>query len=202
MSEQTVYIRGPQVSLRPIEPGDTERYYRWMNDRDVTQWLGFNLPIPIEAERAWVDRYAKERPTDNHVLAVILNDTGDHIGTVGLHGIHWIDRVAETGWMIGAKEHWRKGCGSEMVMLILRYAFATLNLRKVVSSALATNVGSNRIHERCGYRLIGQRRAHVYRNGVYVDMNLYELFAEDFDRAWCEYMMPDHAHCIDDEPAA
>lgn len=191
---RTQFIVGKRLYLRPVEEGDLDRYYRWMNDRDVTRTILRHLPMPRGAQEAWVKQRSTEPPTTDFVFAVVLREGDEHIGTVGIHRVDWIDRTASMGWVIGAKEYWRRGYGFEAVMLALHYAFTGLNLRKVTSATLAMNIASNRIHEKCGYREVGRRREQFFRDGAYYDEILFELFAEDFARVWEEqkaYVMPD-----------
>ncbi|MBI4433630.1 GNAT family N-acetyltransferase [Candidatus Uhrbacteria bacterium] len=182
---QPEFRSGARLALRPLDPRtDTERCYAWMNDPEVTRWLLRHTPIPFPAQQTWITEITKERPHTDFVFAVVLREDGTHIGNVGLHRIEYVDRTGSTGWVIGSKEHWKRGYGFEAVMLLLRYAFTGLNLRKVTSATVAPNLGSNRIHEKCGYTETGRRRAQFFRDGAYYDEVLWELFAEDHARTW------------------
>lgn len=187
MSEHTIVkcIEGKQLYLRPVDPRtDAERYYRWMNDPEVTRWLLHQPPMPYPAEIAYLEHATKERPTTDYVFAIVLAADDAHIGSVGIHRIDWISRTGGTGLMIGAREHWRKGYGFAAKMLALRFAFQTLGLRKVISGAIAGNTASRGNLEKQGYREIGRRRAHIFRHGTFHDEILFELFAEEFAAVW------------------
>ncbi|MDO8463429.1 MAG: GNAT family N-acetyltransferase [bacterium] len=185
MAEQHVqFLMSKRLYLRPVEIEDLDRYYRWMNDRAVTRTLLRHTPLPRGAEEAWIRACTMERPSTDFVFAVVLAETREHIGTVGLHEINWIDRTGTTGWFIGEKEHWGKGYATEAVLLMLHYAFTGLNLRKITSQTIASNIASNRVHEKCGYRECGRSHAQVFRDGQYVDELLFELFAEEFAAVW------------------
>lgn len=178
------FLTGQKVYLRPSHVGDAERYYRWLNDREVTHWLLRQTPITLAEEEAWLRRTTEQTDprTDFH-FAMALNDGDRHIGAVGLHRVSWIDRTASTGWLIGEKTEWKKGYGFEAVALVLQFAFGSLGLRKVTSATIAPNVGSIRIHEKCGYQRVGLRRKHFFRDGAFHDEILWELFAEEFTAA-------------------
>jgi len=176
------FLQGKRLHLRPSHVGDAERYYRWLNDREVTRWLLRQTPITLAEEEAWLKRITEQDSREDFHFAITLADGDRHIGAVGLHRVSWIDRTASTGWLIGEKDEWKKGYGFEAVALMLGYAFTGLGLRKVISTTLAPNVGSNRIHEKCGYQKVGTRRQHFFRDGAYHDEILWELFAEEFAR--------------------
>jgi len=78
-------------------------------------------------------------------------------------------RVATTGAVIGEKDCWNKGYGTDAKMALLEYAFNTLNLRKIMSSVIAFNGRSKRYSEKCGYRVEGRIRAWHFKNGRYWD---------------------------------
>ena len=190
MSETNVVrcIEGRNLYLRPIDPRtDAERYYRWMNDPEVTRWLLHPLPMPYSAEVRYLESVTSERPTTDYVFAIVLHENDEHIGSVGIHRIDWISRTGSNGIMIGAPQHWRKGYGFTAKMLILRFAFQTLGLRKVASSVLAGNIASRQNLLKQGYREIGRRRAQFLRDGVFHDEILMELFAEEFANVWERY---------------
>lgn len=187
MTEHAQFLIGRQVYLRPVEPDDLERYYRWMNDREVTRWTTNVVPIPLPAERQWIEDATKSRPTTKHVFSIVLTKEDLHIGVTGIHAIDWVSRVGTTGIVIGDRSCWRRGYGFEAKMLVLRYAFATLNLRKLLAAAMEGNAASQRNLRKQGYREVGRFTANAYRDGAYYDEILFELFAGDFAKVWEEH---------------
>ncbi|MDO8425834.1 MAG: GNAT family N-acetyltransferase [bacterium] len=178
------FLIGQRLYLRPIEQNDIDRCYVWMNDRAVTRTLLRHIPIPHGAQNEWIQSHIAKRPTTGFTFAIVLNSSNEHIGNCGIEGIDWIDRTGTTGWVIGAKECWGQGYATEAVMLLLHYGFTGLNLRKITSAIIADNIASNRVHEKCGYREAGRYRKQFFRDGVYIDEILFELFAEDFMQVW------------------
>jgi RimJ/RimL family protein N-acetyltransferase len=51
-------LEGKLVRLRPLEPGDLERAYAWMNDPEVTYSLGRRYPISHAEEERWLGEAA------------------------------------------------------------------------------------------------------------------------------------------------
>ncbi len=83
--------------------------------------------------------------------------------------------------------HQGQGYGTEAKMLLLDYAFNTLNLRKVCSTVLAFNGRSQRYNEKCGYVVEGVQKAQVFRDGSYHDLILMAVFRDDWLPVWREY---------------
>src|SRR6266566_1339115 len=94
---------------------------------------------------------------------------GVHVGNCGLHEIDPVDRHATLGIVIGRKDQWGQGLGTETVTLLCRHAFATLNLHKVCLSCYATNERGLRLYARAGFTVEGRRREQVFIDGRWVD---------------------------------
>lgn len=179
--ERVVFLRGENVVLRPLGKSDLPRLLRWINDPEVRHFLEAYLPMSEKDEEDWLENLGKRKP--NEILLAIETVDGVHIGNIGLHRIHWRDRTATTGAMIGEKEYWGKGLGTEAKMLLLDYAFNTLNLRKICSQVLAFNKRSAAYSKKCGYVEEGVFREHIFRNGEYHDLINLAVFREGFEQA-------------------
>ena len=101
-------IQGETVRLRAIERDDIPRFLRWMNDREVTQYLLINSPLSKAMEEKWFDRQVDIPIHQGQVLAieVMAGDIWVHIGNTGLHDVDPVSRNAEFGIVIGEKEYW------------------------------------------------------------------------------------------------
>jgi RimJ/RimL family protein N-acetyltransferase len=157
-----------------------------MNNVDVTQYLTRRFPLYPGEEREWLENVHKNVHTDQ-VFGIALVSSGQLIGTMGLHRIDWINRVATTGAWIAAPEHRGKGYGTQAKMLLLDYAFNTLMLRKIRSNVLATNKQSLRYNEKCGYKVEGTLKKQVAVYGDFVDEVCMSVFSEDFAPLWKDY---------------
>jgi RimJ/RimL family protein N-acetyltransferase len=180
-----VFLQGPRLYLRPMEERDLETFRRWINSAEIRQYLKIFLPITEKGEREFFDRISQD--PNLVLLAIVLND-GTLIGDLGLHNIHWNDGTAMTGTVIGEPDYQNKGYGTEAKMLLLNYAFNTLNLRKIYSSAIGNNPRSEHYNKKCGYKEEGRRIRQFYRNGEYYDEILLGVFKEDWQTLWEQFM--------------
>lgn len=181
---QTVFLRGKKTILRPLSESEVPLYARWINDPDVRQYLKANTPITEVAERKWVEKSGDSRDA---VILVICTASGKPIGVMGIHRIDWVAGVATTGAFIGEKEYWGKGYGGDAKMALLDYAFNALNLRKMCSHVYDFNGRSLAYSKRCGYKVEGTLRKHVFRNGAYRDVVQMAVFKEDWLPLWEKY---------------
>ena len=178
-----VFLDGWRLYLRPPCKDDLPYLTRWINDEEVWQFLKLSLPMSESAETAWLEGLDKRKDTDI-ILVIVDKKTGKPIGSMGIHRINWKDRRAATGALIGDKRYWGKGYGTEAKMLLLNYAFNTLNLRKVCSAALAFNERSVAYSKKCGYREEGVLKEHLFKKGRYWDEVLLAVFREDWLPLW------------------
>ncbi len=151
-------------------------FIRWLADPDVIRFLGMTHPLSLAQEKEWFDRTA--RSEKDITWAMMLGDR--LIGITGIHDIHWKNRRAITGSLIGETDEWRKGYASEAHRLRTRYGFMELNLEKLVSGAFIDNIGSIRALEKSGYRQCGLSRRHEFRHGRWYDFWHGEVLREEW----------------------
>jgi RimJ/RimL family protein N-acetyltransferase len=175
-------IYGEGLRLRAIDQADLELFVRWLNDPEVTAGLARHLPLSMQEEVHWfnklMDRPAEERP----LTIEILQEGGSWlpIGDLGLFNIDWRSRSAELGIVIGEKNYWDKGYGSEALRVLLEHAYHTLNLNRVYLRVFDYNKRAIRAYEKLGFVLEGRMRQAEFYNGVYVDV----LFMSILQSEW------------------
>lgn len=180
---RVVFIDGKRLYLRPPQKSDLPLFVRWFNDPEVTVFLKRRYPMTESGEEKWFEGLA-ERKNDIVLTVVLKGRTPAQdrpIGNIGIHGIERENGVATTGAVIGEKDCWSKGYGTEAKMLLLEYAFNTLNLRKIYSRVLAINPRSRAYSEKCGYVLEATLPKSHFRQGRYVDEHVLAVYAD----VWC-----------------
>ena len=177
---RTVFLRGKKIILRPYDKvRDLSLFTRWINDPYIRQFITINMPITIQEEERAME---KKEGDVNDVFLVIETLKGKTIGTMGLHKIHWVDRTATTGAIIGEKAYLGRGYGTDAKITLLDYAFNTLNLRKVCSAVIAFNKRSYAYLLKTGYTVEGVRKKQHYRHGRYHDEILLAITKTAFNR--------------------
>lgn len=171
-----VFLRGRRTILRPPTKADAAIMTRWINDPDVRQFVTTSYPISEETEATYL---ADVNKPDKNVFLVIEVD-GRPIGTMGLHSINLIDRTCTTGAIIGEKDCWGKGYGTDAKMALLEYAFDSLGLRKIHSSVIAYNARSLAYSLKCGYVEEGRRRQRFFKKGRHYDEILLGILRKEW----------------------
>lgn len=185
-SLRIVFRMGKRVYLRPILKEDVPLLTIWINDPEVHQFLKVNAPMSPEDELRWVESHSERKSTDIS-FGIVLVDTNELIGVMSLHKINHQHGTATTGSFIGRKDLWSKGYGTEAKMLVLEFAFNTLNLRKISSIVYDFNGRSKRCLEKCGYVVEGRKKEQQFRNGRYCDEFILAVFRDKFLPLWEKY---------------
>jgi RimJ/RimL family protein N-acetyltransferase len=170
------------VYLREIARADIPLISIWRRDREVADLLGGTFRYTNEeVDGDWFEAYMRSR--DRNVrLGVVLESTRELVGVAYILSIDWVNRSAEYGSFIGAKEHWGKGCGTAAEMLTLRHAFQDLNLHRMFATALAHNERALHMHEKNGFVREGVMKGAAFKNGEYRDVVMLGMTREDFLR--------------------
>ncbi len=180
---ECVFLDGKHVYLRPLELEDAKgNYKQWFNDFDVCRGNShFRFPLSQLSIEAYIEQAMKK--ADTVVLAIVEKGSNQHIGNVALQKIDYIVRQAEFAIVIGQKEAWGKGYGLEAMNLIINHGFNELNLRRIYCGTFEDNFGMQRIAEKLGFKKEGVRKQAAFKSGRYVDVFLYGLLRDRFERS-------------------
>ena len=170
-------ILGRRIRLRAIERSDIPTFVRWLNDPEVVENLLLYLPISQAQEEQWFENYLKD--TDRHIFGIETLD-GKLIGNVALESINWKDRCAELGIVIGEKDQWDKGYGTEAVCTLLGFAFREMNLHRVFLRVFDDNTRAIHCYEKCGFQHEGRLREAEFSSGRYRDELLMGILRSEF----------------------
>jgi RimJ/RimL family protein N-acetyltransferase len=173
------------MRLRELRRDDLPALNQWRNDRDIVDGLGAHFAfIGPDVDAAWFAAYLNAR--DKNVRLAILDDDENLIGCSYLLDISWVHRSAEFAIMIGAKDRWKRGIGSQAARATLNHAFADLQLQRVWLHVNRDNERARRMYERVGFRHEGTLRSAVFKNGRYVDVDVMAILASDEPRLTAE----------------
>jgi diamine N-acetyltransferase len=170
-------ILGRRIQLRAIERSDIPTFLRWLNDPEVIKNLLLYLPLSQAQEEQWFEDYLCD--TSRHIFGIEKED-GKLIGNVALEGINWKDRHAELGIVIGEKDCWDKGYGTDAVHALLGFAFREMNLHRVFLRVFEDNVRAIRCYEKCGFQHEGRLREAEFSAGCYRDELLMGVLRSEF----------------------
>ena len=174
-----IFLSGDRAALRPLTPEDAAILAPWVLDDEVTHFM-FTGQRPVTVEQLREDIRREASNLVNAVFLVLDWATGRPLGYAGLYDIHPTARKAEFRSLVGAKEFWNKGYGTEVTELLTFYGFDRLNLNKVWLGVIEENVGAVRAYRKAGFRDEGRLRQELYRNSRYYDALRMSILREEY----------------------
>ena len=174
-------LEGRLVKLRSQEVSDAERMHRWINDREVTATLGNRYLWSLAAEEEFLRNRVSKAPTFENQSFAIETTEGRHIGSIGLHRIAPENRNGELGIMIGEKDCWSQGYGTDAIITLLRFAFGEMNLHRVELHVYADNARGIACYRKCGFVEEVRQRQFRYRAGRWIDGLVMGVLKREFE---------------------
>ncbi len=172
-------IEGEKVRIRAIEKSDIAEIMKWINDPEVKSNLLMRYPVSQYQEERWIETALGTDNQRNKTFALETKD-GVYLGGIGLHKIDWENSNAEVGIVIGKKEYWNKGYGTDAMMAILDFGFNQMNLHRIYLRVFEFNQRGIRSYEKCGFKKEGILRHDRYREGRYYDTIMMGILKEEF----------------------
>ena len=171
---------GKKCYLSPCSVEDASKWTEWDNDLEVAIPLGDEVYCPTseEKQKQILEDIIKKQ---SHIFNIVSLDNDELIGRCMFFALSQIDRCAMLGIVIGEKEYWDKGIGTEAAGLLLDYGFNILNLNSVMLGVFEFNKRAIRSYEKLGFKRIGNRRQGRIIAGKKYDVVLMDILAEEFE---------------------
>ena len=166
---------GEKIRLVPLDRDKhLNNALKWFNDPEVTQWLETgDWPLTRGAEEEFFR--ASERKDKATVQFAVESSQGEHVGFSGLRSIDWQSQVAVSGSVIGRKDLWGRGLGTDAANVRNRYAFEVLGLRLLIATVIADNGASLKMLTKAGYTQVGLVPERYWKRGAYRDQAILVL---------------------------
>ncbi len=161
-------LKGKLIWLAAVEPKEmAEAVVLWNRDSEY-QRLGRIEPAnqySVKKMTGWAEVDQENDPPKGYVFVIRVLENDRLIGICSLGGEVFPHGEGFVGLGIGEREQWSKGYGTDAMMVILRYAFQELNLRRVALSVSAYNPRAIRSYEKVGFVHEGRMRQFFLRDG-------------------------------------
>lgn len=162
---------------------DAKELHKYVNDWEVRQYLNMFYPISeVEEEEFVRNSWEKKKSGTDFIFAIDDKESGQLIGTIGLHKIDWKNRNAELGIAIWKKDYWGKGYGADAIKTLLKYAFHELNLHKVYLRVHDFNKRAIRYYKKVDSKKEGILREIFWRNGKWHNTILMGILQGEFEQ--------------------
>lgn len=173
-------LEGKLIRLRARQEADEPLFYEWINDPEVTEHLQARYPFSHAQEREFVERTSTPGYSSAQFSVETLAEAR-LIGSVGLNCPWPESRTAILGIMIGDKDFWDRGYGTDTMRTVCRFGLEEMNLHRIELEVYAANARARRVYERVGFKVEGVKREQRYAYGRYVDVVHMGILASEFN---------------------
>jgi len=150
-----------KVRLREKKMGDVRNDYKWQSDSELAKLDAaptLNLSFSV-----YLLDYATEihRPKFNKYPLAVETLECRHIGNCTCYDIDEKKGEAQFGIMIGDRDYWDMGYGTDAVTTMTDHAFQTTSLHRLYLKTLDWNLRAQKCFTKCGFTPCGE----MNRNG-------------------------------------
>lgn len=158
--------KGRLVTLRGHVPGNRESFQRWYADPEIAGLLRHDLePLTSWQSRGYFDSFILPSSARGTCFAIHERKSKRLIGTTALtdrvssgDGVSALFRI-----VIGEKDVWGKGYGTEATRLVVEEAFDAMGLSAVRLEVFRHNTRAIAAYKRVGFEVTGEHTEWVAR---------------------------------------
>ena len=182
---QTQLFEARDIRFGPIDHDlHPEIESKWTHDSEFMRLMELKPARPLTPAmvRKEYESIEKQMDEDKNIIYFTVRARPDD-RLIGKAVIEWIDWSNGNGWLrlgIGAPQDRRKGYGTQVLGLLLRYAFAEINLYRVTALVPEYNQGARRLFEKFGFVEEVRRRKALNRDGEFWDLIAYGLLVSEW----------------------
>ena len=168
---------GNKTVLRTKSMDDAEADYSWRIDPELA---GLDATRPVTLSFSEYLRYHRDDvayPSPWSVRMAIDTDDGRHIGNCMYYDINTEKLQCELGIMIGDRNYWSQGYGTDVVKTALTHIFTTTELHRVYLHTLSTNLRAQKSFIKSGFKPLREVRRDGY------EFMLMEIWRKEWEAA-------------------
>ncbi|MDO9633547.1 MAG: GNAT family protein [Paludibacter sp.] len=172
------FLIGKRVYLRALEKEDLICIQKWSNDPEIRKLTG----EVVSMSQADANKFLERVYSDNtrEWFAIIVKENDRVIGETGLLRMFPAWRTTDISIIIGEKDAWEKGYGTEAILLLLDYAFRCLNFHRVAIGVVGFNKRAISFWKKIGFKKEGVQRDGYYYNHKYFDFVMMSILEDEF----------------------
>ncbi len=170
---------GERVELREHTLANRDAFIAWYGDPDIARLLRHDLkPLSSRQASSYFSNIILPLSDRGHCWAVHRRDTGQLIGTAAVTNVSTRARTCLFRIVLGEKDVWGKGLGTEATRLVAAEVFTTLPVDRIKLEVFAHNQRARRAYEHVGFRQYDQYQETVRGSNTVIDVVAMELTHE------------------------
>jgi RimJ/RimL family protein N-acetyltransferase len=176
-------LTGKFVHLSAFDPQEMSKALpRWNLNSEYQRLLNSSARpmFSPKAEFQWMEEEVGELSPASYFFSIRTLAEDKLIGELDLDVVNWSGRDGFVGLGIGETEYWSKGYGTDVMNILLRFAFTEVNLQRVTLTVFEYNPRAIRSYEKAGFRHEGRVRKVVNKEGQRWDVLYMGILREEW----------------------
>ena len=171
---------GNLIRIREKKLEDAVSDYAWCCDPELSR-LDAARPLAMSLS-GYISEYSAELryPSLTRRRFAVETMDGKHIGNCSYYNIDLKRREAEVGIMIGDRDYWSKGYGTDTINTLISYVFDKTNFNKLYLKTLDWNFRAQQCFRKCGFTQYNR----IHRDGH--DFVLMEISRDGWQKMMAE----------------
>lgn len=168
-------LRNDFVTLRALEPEDLDFLYHTENNPEFWEVSNTLVPYSKHVLKQYLANAHQDIYEAKQLRMVILDtETNQKIGLIDLFDFNPQHRRAGIGILI-LSNYQQRGYATQVLNILINYAFSTLNLHQLYANIPADNHNSVQLFKKLDFKQTGVRKDWVFVDKTFKDVFLYQL---------------------------
>jgi RimJ/RimL family protein N-acetyltransferase len=182
---QTQLFEGRDIRFGPIDyEKDPEIESKWTHDSAFMRMFEINPARPLSAAivKKQYEKLEKQVEEDKNLYHFMIRAKEDD-RLIGKAVIQWVEWTNGNAWVhlgIGSADDQRKGYGSQALSMLVRFAFAELNLFRLSARVPQYNEAAMALFSKFGFVEEVRRRQALDRDGRRWDLIVFGLLNSEW----------------------
>ena len=182
---QTQLFEGRDIRFGPIDhEKDSEIESAWTHDSEFMRLMETSPARPLSAAmiKKQYEKLEKQMEEDKNLFHFMIRAKADDrlMGKASLEWIQWSNGNGYVHLGFGAAEDRRKGYGTQALRMLLRFAFAEVNLFRVSAMVPEYNEGAIALLQKSDFVREVCRRKSLERDGRRWDLYIFGLLSDEW----------------------
>ena len=144
-------ITSTKIRLRNKRAADAHDDYNWSHDPELARLDAAPLLAASFPQYLMDLTSALRYPSSTSQQFAVETLDGKHIGNCSYYNIDKTKGEAELGIMIGNRDYWDKGYGTDVVTTLVSYIFRHQKLKRIYLKTLTSNARAQKCFKKCGF---------------------------------------------------
>ncbi len=151
-------------------------YLKWMNDKEVTKFTEqrFKKHSLLDIKN-FVREKNKSKNEFLYGIFIKKKSILKHVGNIKLGPINKIHKSAEISYIIGNRNFWKMGIGTDAVKAIVKIAKKKFKLKKLVAGCYENNLGSIKVLKNNNFKQEAKFISQILYSSKRINMIVYGL---------------------------